>query len=68
MAKVEIDSKNWCPFCARAKEHLDRKGVPYVEIDVTTDSISLHIARRIRVSECSWQSRLDDRLQSHSFS
>ncbi len=38
MAKVEIYTKSWCPFCARAKEHLDRKGVPYVEIDVTTDS------------------------------
>ncbi len=39
MAKVEIYTKNWCPFSARAKELLDRKGVPYVEIDVTTDSI-----------------------------
>ncbi len=39
MAKVEIYTKSWCPFCANAKEHLDRKGVPYLEIDVTTDSI-----------------------------
>lgn len=39
MSKVEIYTKNWCPFCARAKEHLERKGVPYVEIDITTDSI-----------------------------
>jgi glutaredoxin 3 len=39
MAKVEIYTKNWCPFSARAKELLDRKGVPYSEIDVTTDSI-----------------------------
>lgn len=39
MAKVEIYTKNWCPFCARAKQHLDRKGVPYAEIDITTDSI-----------------------------
>ncbi len=39
MAKVEIYTKSWCPFCASAKEHLDRKGVPYEEIDVTTDSI-----------------------------
>ena len=39
MAKVEIYSKNWCPYCARAKDHLDRKGVRYEEIDVTTDSI-----------------------------
>ena len=39
MAKVEIYTKSWCPFSARAKELLDRKGVPYAEIDVTTDSI-----------------------------
>ena len=39
MAKVEIYTKSWCPFCANAKEHLERKGVPYVEIDVTTESI-----------------------------
>ncbi len=39
MAKVEIYTKSWCPFCARAKDHLDRKRVSYDEIDVTTDSI-----------------------------
>ena len=39
MAKVEIYTKSWCPFCALAKEHLDRKGVSYQEIDVTTDSV-----------------------------
>jgi len=37
MAKVEIYTKNWCPYCARAKERLDRKNVAYEEIDVTTD-------------------------------
>lgn len=39
MAKVEIYTKSWCPFSVRAKEHLDRKGVSYAEIDVTTDSV-----------------------------
>ena len=39
MAKVEIYTKTWCPFSVRAKELLDRKGVRYNEIDVTTDSI-----------------------------
>ena len=37
MPKVEIYTKSWCPFCARAKAHLDRKGVVYDEIDVTHD-------------------------------
>ena len=39
MAKVEIYTKNWCGFSARAKDHLDRKGVSYEEIDVTTDTV-----------------------------
>ncbi len=39
MPKVEIYSKSWCPHSARAKSHLDFKGVLYEEIDVTTDSI-----------------------------
>ena len=39
MAKVEIYTKNWCPYCASAKDHLDRKGISYQEIDVTDDSV-----------------------------
>ncbi|MCZ6854351.1 MAG: glutaredoxin 3 [Gammaproteobacteria bacterium] len=39
MSRVEIYTKSWCPFCALAKDHLDRKGVGYEEIDVTTDSV-----------------------------
>lgn len=39
MAKVEIYTKSWCPFCARAKADLERKGVSYEEIDVTTDLV-----------------------------
>ncbi len=38
MPKVEIYTKSWCPYCARAKDQLDIKGVRYEEIDVTTDS------------------------------
>ena len=39
MANVEIYTKSWCPFCARAKSHLDSKGVGYHEIDVTDDMV-----------------------------
>ncbi len=39
MSKVEIYTKSWCPFCTRAKDLLDRKGVPYRQIDITTDSM-----------------------------
>jgi glutaredoxin 3 len=34
MAKVTIYSSNYCPFCIRAKQILDVKGVKYNEIRV----------------------------------
>ncbi len=37
MANVEIYSKSWCGYGARAKALLDGKGVTYTDIDVTTD-------------------------------
>jgi len=37
MAHTEIYTKSWCPYSIRAKALLNRKGVPYTEIDVTTD-------------------------------
>ena len=37
MAKVEIYTKDWCPYSVRARDLLDRKGIGYEEIDVTTD-------------------------------
>ena len=40
MAQVVIYTKDWCPYCHRAKGLLDRKGIPYEEIDIT-DSLAL---------------------------
>lgn len=37
MAKVEVYTTNYCPFCTRAKALLDRKGVAYEEINVGDD-------------------------------
>ncbi len=37
MANVEIYSKSWCGYGARAKALLDAKGVTYADIDVTAD-------------------------------
>jgi glutaredoxin 3 len=37
VAKVEVYTTNYCPFCTRAKALLDRKGVTYEEIDVGDD-------------------------------
>lgn len=38
MAKVELYTTSFCPFCVRAKSLLKSKGVPFVEIDVTEDA------------------------------
>ncbi|MDA8251990.1 MAG: glutaredoxin 3 [Rhodospirillales bacterium] len=33
MPKIEIYTQPWCPYCARARALLERKGVDYTEID-----------------------------------
>ncbi|QGP80932.1 glutaredoxin 3 [Sphingobium sp. CAP-1] len=35
MAKVEIYTKDWCGYCARAKALLADKGVAYEEYDIS---------------------------------
>ncbi|PZU13651.1 MAG: glutaredoxin 3 [Sphingobium sp.] len=35
MANVEIYTKAWCGYCARARKLLDGKGVEYQEYDIT---------------------------------
>jgi len=37
MNDVTIYSKFYCPYCARAKALLDRKGVAYNEIEIAHD-------------------------------
>ncbi|KAL6080119.1 Glutaredoxin [Balamuthia mandrillaris] len=32
--RIEVYAASWCPYCNRAKQLLDSKGVPYHEIDV----------------------------------
>lgn len=38
MARVEIYTTLFCPYCARAKSLLSKKGVDYVNIDVIEDT------------------------------
>ncbi len=38
MANVEIYTILFCPYCDRAKALLDRKGIPFQEIDAPTGS------------------------------
>lgn len=35
--KVRIYSKNYCPYCVRAKDFFASRGVAFEEIDVTRD-------------------------------
>jgi glutaredoxin 3 len=37
VAKVEIYTTTYCPFCTRAKSLLKSKNIAFVEIDVTED-------------------------------
>lgn len=37
MAKVEVYTTTFCPFCVRAKTLLKRKGIEFDEIDVSDD-------------------------------
>jgi len=37
MAKVEIYTTSYCPYCKRAKALLEKKGIEYEEIDITDD-------------------------------
>ena len=37
MGKIEIYTKNYCPYCQRAKELLKIKGVNFTEYDISHD-------------------------------
>jgi len=34
VARIEVYSSYFCPYCARAKALLERKGVPFEDIDL----------------------------------
>ena len=38
VAKVEVYTTEFCPYCVRAKALLKRKGVEFEEVDVTDDA------------------------------
>lgn len=38
MVKIEVYSTLFCPYCARAKHLLERKGVEFITIDVIEDT------------------------------
>lgn len=44
--KVMVFSKDYCPFCTKAKSLLDSKGIEYevVELDLIPDGKEMHAA------------------------
>lgn len=47
MAKVIIYTKEYCPYCARAKELLTSKGIAFTEIPVDDDPEQLATMMRL---------------------
>lgn len=45
MHQIHVYSKSYCPFCRRAIELLNIKGVPYKTIDITDDN---HLEEEMR--------------------
>lgn len=45
-ARVVMYTTGWCPYCIRARRLLERKGVPFEDIDVNADP-----ARRLEMRE-----------------
>ena len=35
MKKIDVYTTNYCPYCVKAKDLLNKKGVQFTEIDVT---------------------------------
>ena len=46
MAKIEIYTTGWCPYCYTAKALLDEKGVAYDEIDATDPAVRMDMIQR----------------------
>jgi len=44
--KIELYTSSWCPFCVRAKQILDRRGVTYTEYVMDGKDAELDEAKR----------------------
>lgn len=62
MAKVEIYSTGSCPYCLRARQLLERKGVQYIEYRVDLQpELRAEMERRARGGSSVPQIFIDDR-------
>jgi len=46
MPHIEIYTQDWCPYCVRAKQLFEKKGVKYDEIDAPSGSPARAEARQ----------------------
>ena len=42
-AQVTVYSTNMCPYCVRAKQLLDRKGIEYKEVNLSTEAPEVRV-------------------------
>ncbi|MBP5992374.1 MAG: glutaredoxin 3 [Acinetobacter sp.] len=42
-AQVTIYSTNMCPYCVRAKQLLERKGIEYKEVNLSTEAPEVRV-------------------------
>ncbi len=62
MKKIEIYTKNYCPYCRRAKELLELKGVDFIDYDITTDPAKEAEMRRRSGKQTVPEIFIDDQL------
>lgn len=62
MAKVEIYTTTYCPYCVRAKSLLDRKGAKYTEINVEDDAERAKMVERTGGARSVPQIFINDKL------
>jgi glutaredoxin 3 len=46
MAKVQIYTTQWCPYCHAAKSLLEEKGVAYDEVNAEDPEVRMHMVER----------------------
>lgn len=46
MAKVTVYSKDYCPYCVRAKKLLESKGVPFEEVMVEDPALFAELKKK----------------------
>ena len=42
-AQVTVYSTNMCPYCVRAKQLLERKGIEYKEVNISTEAPEVRV-------------------------